>query len=350
MGLKIVLLFTILFLNSCLLSFKSSSFSEQYKMGDIRYRIMFWNVENLFDNYNDSNSKDDEFSPEGIRRWNYSRYIHKINNIYKVFIASGNPHPPEIIGLCEIENRLVLDDLVVASPFGKYEYKILHKDSDDERGIDVAIIYNPRAVSLIYADFIRPVFSSPDEKKTRDILYMKGFINGDTINMFVCHFPSKYGGSGLTEILRKDVARNLKKLADSIQESDRDAKIIICGDMNDPPHSESISRVLKTMCYNNGDEINDEVLYNLSCNLKPGSYKYNGIWENIDQFIVSGSFLKTEKKQNMQALKMKAEIFCPDFLLEQDDIFSGMKPFRTWEGMKYKGGFSDHLPVILNVY
>lgn len=339
---------SVLLINSCIFLHKTDYSGEQRNIAEIRYRVMFWNVENLFDIYDDSLTNDDEFTPDAVRRWNYSRYKNKINNIYKVFIASGNPEPPEIIGLCEVENRKVLNDLVITSPFGMYEYKILHKDSEDDRGIDVAVLYNPKKIKVLGSDFVQPSFSS-GAGKTRDILYMKSVSDvTDTVNLFVCHLPSKYGGAGVTEILRKEVAGTIRKLVDSIQEIDINARIIICGDMNDPPHSESISGVLKSKCYTRSDTIKNEDIYNLSCNLFPGTYKYNGIWENIDQFIVSGNLLKNEKKKDMSGVK--AEIFSPEFLLEQDETFSGNKPFRTWEGMKYKGGFSDHLPVILNVY
>lgn len=349
MDIKVVLYYSFLFLNSCAFFSKSDYFGDQPSDHDIRYRVMFWNVENLFDIYNDSLTNDDEFTPEGIRRWNYFKYKEKINNIYKVFIAAGNPYPPEIIGLCEVENRNVLKDLVIDSPFGRFDYKILHKDSDDIRGIDVAVLYNPGRIRLLHSDFIQPVFSFSSQQRTRDILYMKSVIDDiDTINLFVCHLPSKYGGAGLTEILRKSVAANLRKLVDSIQLNNFEAKIIICGDMNDSPFSESISSVLNSKCLNNSDSIIAKEIYNLSCDLFPGTYKYNGIWENIDQFIVSGVFFKNVKNKILSTVKL--EIFSPDFLLENDEVYSGRKPFRTWYGMKYKGGFSDHLPLILNVY
>jgi len=312
------------------------------------YRIMFWNTENLFDIYDDSLTMDDEFTPYGIRAWNAAKYQLKINNMYKVLVAAGNPDPPEIIALCEVENRKVLYDLTVDSPFGKFGYKILHRDSKDSRGIDVAVIYNPERIRILYKDFISPLFLASSGKTTRDIVYLKARIHEkDTMHFFFCHCPSKYGGAGYTEPKRKEVALELKHHVDSILKKERNAAIIIGGDFNDPPSSESVSHVLHAYCYENQDSICSTNLYNLSCFAKPGTYKNQGIWETIDQFIVSGTLIQI-RSSNTERLCF--EIFAPYFLMETDEKFAGLKPFRTWEGMKFKGGFSDHLPVILNVY
>ncbi len=313
------------------------------------YRVMFWNVENLFDIYNDSLTNDDEFTPYGLRAWNYTKYNHKINNIYKVFMAAGNPDPPEIIALCEVENRRVLYDLAVSSPFGKYGYKILHQDSEDLRGIDVAVLYNPDRVKLLRKEFFKPVFGTSYERSTRDIVFMKAEINSkDTVHFFFCHWPSKFGGAGYTEPLRRAVALNLRCLADSIQQVNPAALIIIGGDLNDPPSSESVSNILNARCYNKNDTIYPERLYNLSCHTHPGTHKNQGIWETIDQFIVTGNLIKPNIRTKTERTEYEIVVF--DFLLETDEKFSGSKPFRSWEGMKYKGGFSDHLPVMLKVY
>jgi hypothetical protein len=313
------------------------------------YRVMFWNVENLFDIYNDSLINDDEFTPYGIRAWNYTKYKQKINNIYKVFLAAGNPDPPDIIALSEVENHRVLYDLTVTSPFGKFGYKIIHKDSEDRRGIDVAVIYNPRKIRLLQKEFFRPVFRVSAELTTRDIVFLKAEVNEkDTVYFFFCHWPSKYGGAGLTDPLRQDVASCLRSLIDSVRQENNNALIIAGGDFNDPPSSESVRNVLDTHCYSKNDTIYHDRLYNLSCYARPGTHKHQGIWETIDQFIVSGNLVKPSG--NEKIVRTEFEIFAPGFLLETDEKFSGTKPFRTWEGMRYKGGFSDHLPVILNVY
>ena len=311
-------------------------------------RVMFWNVENLFDIYDDSLTNDDEFTPYGIRAWSYPRYKQKINNIYKVFMAAGNPDPPEIIALCEVENYRVLYDLSVISPFGKCGYKILHQDSKDMRGIDVAVLYDPKKVRLLDKSFIPPEFRS-GERTSRDIVFMKAEIRGrDTVNLFFCHWPSKYGGAGYTEPLRRDVASHLRRLADSLLVLDNEAFIIIGGDLNDPPTAESINRVLNAKCFEFNDSIQKNELYNVSCTNRPGTYKHQGIWETIDQFIVSGNLLQSGLKEGKA--RVKFEIFNPEFLLVPDEKFSGTKPFRTWEGMRYTGGYSDHLPIILNFY
>ncbi len=333
---------------SCDIIKKSETLKDEGKFSNPLYRIMFWNIENLFDIFNDSLTNDDEFTPESIRRWTYTRYKQKINNIYKVFTAAGNPYPPEIIALCEIENRQVLLDLTFTSPFIRYEYKIIHRDSKDRRGIDVGVLFNPRLVKVLNIDFITPVTGSSGKGVTRDIVYLEAFIAGrDTVHLFFNHWPSKYGGAGLTEPLRRQVAATLRNYIDSIQNVHFNAKIIIGGDFNDPPEGAGLREVLGSVCAGE-DTPEQQKLYNLSCSSLPGTHKHQGIWATIDQFIVTGNMFGSEAGR--RSGKLVFEIFVRDFLLEKDEAFSGEKPFRTWVGMRYKGGYSDHLPVILNVY
>ena len=344
----VIFLFILLLSYSCTIIKTPEALPDKGVSPDPLYRVMFWNVENLFDIHNDSTINDDEFTPAGIRRWSYTRYKQKINNIFKVLAATGNPYPPELIALCEVENRQVLMDLTFSSPFVRYGYKIIHRDSKDSRGIDVAVLYDTRLVKILKTDFITPVIGLSGTGKTRDIVYLEVFISGrDTVHLFFNHWPSKYGGVGYTDPLRKQVAATLRNYIDSLQDVRVNARIIIGGDFNDPPDAISLREVLGSLCAD-GRECEQQKLYNLSCFARPGTYKYQGIWETIDQFIVTGNMICNENEIN--ETKAVFEIFCPDFLLEKDEAFSGVKPFRTWEGMRYKGGYSDHLPVILNVF
>jgi hypothetical protein len=313
-----------------------------------RYRVMFWNVENLFDMIDDPLSNDDEFTPGGIRRWSYQRYMEKINKVYKVIVASGNPSPPEIIGLCELENTKVLHDLTVSSPFFRFNYEFIHMDSPDSRGIDVAVLYDPSKVEILNTCFFNPFSMSMPSLKTRYILYMEAIIHkSDTVHVFFNHWPSKYGGKGISEPLRILAAKGLKHYTDSIFSALHNPSIIITGDFNDSPEDISICKYLEANCNTSG-KIENNKLYNLSCEAKPGTYKYQGIWEVLDQFIVSGSLINASRKPPRK--KPHFEIFQAEFLLIKDEAYPGIKPFRTWEGFKYKGGYSDHLPVILSVF
>lgn len=323
-------------------------FAQSQAVKKVSYRIMFWNVENLFDTFNDSLTNDDEFTPAGIRRWTYSRYQQKITNIFKVLSAAGDPYPPEIIALCEVENKRVLKDITFSSPFLRYGYEIIHQDSGDPRGIDVAVLYNPQEVRVLNKEFITPGPEVLGKRGTRDIVYVEALIRSkDTINLFFTHWPSKYGGAGITEPHRKQIAGLLRFSIDTLQENRADAKIIIGGDFNDPPDAESINEVLGAVCAGNGP-VGSSRLYNVSCGASQGTNKYRGIWQVIDQFMVTGNILGTPVSNGFSGVVF--EIFDREFLLERDEVYPGLKPNRTWEGMRYKGGFSDHLPVILHVY
>ncbi len=347
----ILFIISALFCVSCASSVNTDN-SGNKSLTDKRgeYRIMFYNTENFFDIYNDSLTQDDEFLPDGIRHWNYNRFTHKMNNIFKVIIAAGGTEAPEMIGLCEIENRYVLKKLIYDTPLSKYDYGIIHRDSYDERGIDVALLYRKDKLKMLAYDFIRIAFPTDTAKRTRDILCFKGLtLKADTIHIFVNHWPSRYKGQLETEPYRIYVASLLKNKTDSIFRADRNSNIIITGDFNDEPENRSIKEILNARTV--FDTIMPEQLYNLSSHLSAtantGTYKYKFSWEVYDQFIVSGSLMDNDK---IRTSSDDVHIFNPRFLLEEDNIYSGYRPFRTYRGYKYAGGFSDHLPIILDLY
>ncbi|MGC9374099.1 MAG: endonuclease [Bacteroidales bacterium] len=312
------------------------------------YKIMFYNVENLFDTENDSLKNDEEFLPSGDRYWTKSKYFNKLNNIYKVIIAVGEWNPPAIIGICEIENRKVLSDLVTKTPLVKFEYQIVHHESPDRRGIDVGLLYRDELFKPLYDQAIAVNFSDNPDYKTRDILYVKGIANNtDTLHIFVNHWPSRWGGQLESEGNRVTAAQTLKNTVDSIFNRNPYSNIIITGDFNDTPINKSLKEVLQAEL--NFESIKHNRLYNASYYLQQtqniGSHKYQGEWAMLDQFIISG-FLLNEKNDLYTTLD-DIHVFNKDFLLEPDESFYGYKPNRTFIGYKYNGGYSDHLPIYL---
>jgi predicted extracellular nuclease len=314
------------------------------------FRLMFYNVENLFDTENDSLTKDEEFLPNGLRFWTKNRYWEKLQHISTVVAALGGWNPPEIIGLCEIENRKVLEDLCFKSSLSNFKYKIIHKESPDPRGIDVALLYQPKKFKPLTYKALKITFPFNTESRTRDILYVKGETrNKDTLHIFINHWPSRTGGQLESEPNRIEVSKILRKEIDSIVALNACSKIIIMGDLNDYPENKSLIEVLKAQ--RNFDQIKDSILYNLSSylqqNQRLGSHKFEGEWGILDQIIVSGSLLHTN--EGLYTSKENTHIFDADFLLENDETYSGKKNFRTYQGFKYHGGYSDHLPVFIDL-
>ncbi len=303
-------------------------------------RIMFYNVENLYDPFNDSITEDDDFTFSGKQHWSYTKYRKKLFNISKVIIAVGGWSPPVMVGLAEIENAFVLRQLVGDSPLKKYNLKFLHKDSPDPRGVDVALVYDPERYKPLEEEYLRIRFPFDTAARTRDILYSKGLLmNTDTVHVFVNHWPSNYGGAASSAPRRQFVARLLKHKVDSIFRYNQKANIIIMGDMNEGPEADNISELVN---------ISDSTkLISLMKNTKTvhGSHKYRGNWDIIDQIIVSPSLIPATSEISIT----NYSIFDKDFLLEEDTQNTGTKAFRTYSGPVYKGGYSDHLPVYLDL-
>lgn len=312
---------------------------------DVEYTFMFYNAENFFDCENDSLTQDDEFTPDGDRRWNCSRFHEKADRLSKVILAAGKWNAPVFVGLCEIESQQSLEVLVTQTPLKKYNYKIIHKDSPDERGIDVALIYRPELFKPHDYKAIHIFDPIDPEFKTRDILLISGIINNcDTIHVLVNHWPSRYGGLMETVRLRKLTAGILKKSIDELILKYPKAKIICMGDFNDSPEDESMTEGLKTVKRNN-PTIKGEMI-NLSAGwmTRPiQTIKNLYSWSVFDQWIVSDFFIENNDCQKL----IKAEIFDGTFLLEPDKKYGGVKPKRTYVGYKYQEGFSDHLPILI---
>ena len=314
------------------------------------FKIMCYNVENLFDVKDDSLYNDSEYLTGGLRGWNYARYREKLTNIAKVIAAAGEWSPPAIVGLCEIENENTLKDLTQRTGLQQLKYKFIHYESPDARGVDVALLYLP--------DFFTPINSRPIKVKfpnststTRDILYASGKIpSGDTLHIFVNHFPSRLGGELESEERRIVAASFLRANVDSLFEKHKNAAIVIMGDFNDYPDNNSMLKTLKAnILPENIKEIEPQKLYNLAYKIhaegKTGSYRHENEWGMLDQIIVSAALLDNFLK--IKVLSSTFRVFAPNWLLQEDKNL-GLRPFRTYIGMTFNGGFSDHLPILVN--
>jgi predicted extracellular nuclease len=313
------------------------------------FRVILYNVENYFDIYPDSIADDSEYLPGGIRGWNRTKYLQKQANIAKVITAIGGWDTPALVGLCEVESRRSLIDLTRNSPLKSFNYRFIHHESPDLRGIDVALLYHPFQFFPI-SDKAIPVKLPNTTRPTRDILYVSGTtFSGDTLHIFLAHYPSRLGGELESEERRVFVSSVIRMHADSLFAIYANPNILIMGDFNDYPTNKSM---LETLGANPITQTTSErELYNLTYQLHAqgkGTYKHNGEWGMLDQIIVSGSLLNPAS--GLFTIQQDVHIFDADFLLENDENFLGKRPFRTYIGMRYHGGFSDHLPVFVDFW
>lgn len=314
------------------------------------FRIMFYNVENLFDTKHDSLRNDYDFLPGGFMNWNNWKYWEKQRNIGRVITAVGQMKSPALVGLCEVENDSVIYDLTKRSPIRAQEYEYIMTNSPDWRGIDVALLYQRHQFKLIENNEYELVRNDKDAQPTRNILHAVGqIISGDTLDVFVCHFPSRYGGQLISEPGRIGAAQLLRNKADSLFAVRHNANIIIMGDFNDHPDDKSIFKVLKARSLNY--HLNKNELYNMFFHqIKErdfGTHKHQGQWGVLDQFIVSGNLLMEHGSVKIE--NNEAHIFKADFLTEKDEKYGGIRPYRTNLGPRYIGGFSDHFPIYIDL-
>jgi len=315
-----------------------------------KFRIMFYNAENMYDTKDNPATNDDDFTPDGVLRWTNYRYWQKLNNISKVISSVGEVIPPALVGLCEVENDSVLLDLTKKATLKKHKYEFVITDSKDLRGSNIALLYQRDQIKIVSIKSYTPVLGD-SAKSTRDILHITGkVVNGELIDVFICHFPSRREGIKRTRPYRIKSAELLRHKTDSILGIRKRANIIIMGDFNDYPHDISMSETLGAKKV--GLDIDGKSLYNLFYHRisekDSGSYKYRGKWGFIDQFIVSGNLL--EESHNVYIKDKTAHIFSAEYLLGADSKkYGGNKPFRTYSGYKYLGGYSDHLPIYLDL-
>lgn len=314
------------------------------------FKIVSYNVENYFDVVDDPEKIDEEYLPGGIRGWNHTKYTAKQANIAKVIAAIGGWEPPAIVGLCEIESDKALLDLTRVSPLKNLDYKYIHYESPDARGIDVALLYQRDQFTPLSSEPISIHFTH-SSYKTRDILYVKGRVTAtnDTLHLFVCHFPSRLGGELESESRREQTALHLRRKTDSIFTANPTSNIVIMGDFNDHPSNASIQQTLGASRLT--EPVAEKTLYNMAFRLEEqgkGTNKFQGEWGMLDQIIVSANLLN--KANSLYTAESDNHIMDAEFLLEEDQAFLGKMPKRTYVGMNYQGGFSDHLPVYLNLW
>jgi hypothetical protein len=329
---------------ACLMLLLTAGRINPQDTGSESVRLMFYNVENLFDIKDDSLKMDNDFLPGGGMNWNYTRYRKKINSLYKTIVAAGSMSPPEIVAFCEVENRKSLEDLIYGTYLAKYDYRIIHEDSPDRRGIDVCLIYRADRLNLVDYRYWIPADAVRENFVTRNVLCTRFAFHADTLNLIVNHWPSRRGGVLAGEELRKKLSGMLREKADSIcRRSASGAKIVITGDFNCTPDDHEI-RALVLPC-NSNVCLKDLSEYPAKKGL--GTYRYRGTWEMIDQVIVSATLLSSGT--GLYTTQSMFKIFKPEFLLKKDPKYPGLSPFPTYRGYSYQGGFSDHLPILLDL-
>jgi predicted extracellular nuclease len=310
--------------------------------------VVFYNVGNLFDTVNDPIAGDDLFTPQSPRQWNEEKYKKKISDIAEVLSSVNDKELPSMIGLAEIENKKVLDNLVAYAKLKKARYGIVQNDSKDKRGIDVAFLYNSEEVKVIGFKAIPVVFSFDSVNAASDILYIKCQIKDDNIyHIFINHWPSRSTYEQESEIKRITAAVTLRKEIDNILNFENNARIVIMGDFNDEPTNKSLLQILGAT--NKQKNLYYRDLYNMMYDMhnmgNEGSVNYQGNWQMFDQIIVSSSFFS---KTNGYYLNFTdGKVFKDENLLFKDPVKGFSAPNPTYNGEIYLGGVSDHLPVYI---
>jgi hypothetical protein len=311
--------------------------------------VAFYNFENLFDTLNDPYKFDDDFTPSGDYHYSSQIYQAKLHNLATVLQQLGTdvtPDGPAIVGTAEVENDQVLQDLVKQPELRDRNYRFVHFESPDSRGIDVAMLYNPKYFIVLRAEALRTDISQSGEKggRTRDVLHVTGILAGDTTHVFVNHWPSRRGGEAGSAPLRAIAAGVSKRVIDSLMLLNKATRVLVMGDLNDDPTSPSVVKVLGAK--GNKEKITDGALYNpWSAFLAKGigTLAYNDSWNLFDQIMLSSGWLKPDGKHWRY---YKAEIFNRDFLREKFGLYKGY-PHRSFDGTNWINGYSDHFPVLV---
>ena len=283
-------------------------------------RIVSYNVENLFDTQHDTLKNDSSFLPDGMHHWTYRRYQTKIDRIAQVLVNIGGWESIPLVGLCEVENARCLRQLCYR--LRCFHYRYVHYDSPDERGVDVALLYDSTRVSILHS---RALSLSLEGDYTRDILYVSAlYEQRDTVHVMMCHLPSQLGGAANTDWKRLRAKSLLQSQIDSILLLHPSANIVVMGDMNTSPQDDLMGMTNLMLPIQKAGQ---------------GTHKYQGIWTCLDQFYVSATLIP----------QSTATIFSPPWLLEEDTKYLDNQPHRTYVGFRYHDGYSDHLPVVLTI-
>lgn len=306
------------------------------------YTIAFYNLENLFDIYNDATKYDDDFLPRSEKQWTKKRYDKKVLKLGQVISKIGideSKKSPSLVGLAEVENKNVIRDLIESNYLSEFDYDFVHYDSQDERGIDVALLYDRNVFevtsSKTYSIYLEDEIGEQDY--TRDILLVSGKLHSEKIHCIVNHWPSRREGEKESSHKRLKAAQKVLDIINEVYKSDPNAKILVMGDFNDNPGNDSIKFLVQ-----------EAGLYNPMETLlsySRGTLNHNFQWNLFDQILFTTNFFETENN----SLKFdEANIFDEKFLTQYKGKFKG-QPFRTFVGRKYKGGYSDHFPVYLHL-
>ena len=301
-----------------------------------RIRFVTYNVENLFDCKDDSLTQDEEFLPTALRRWTPYRYWNKLHAVARTLTTIGADRAPDIVALCEVENDSVIFDLTKRSALRSVGYEYLMTSSLDSRGIDVALLYKPTTFRpFAYQSLRLSADMAVEEGAVRDVLCVSGcLVTGDTLDILVCHLPSRLNGRQSAR-LRHRVASFMRSAVDSLCASRVIPRIVVMGDFNDIPTSHALSPLVL-----------DDGLVCITKDLK-GSYRYKGRWEQIDHLYLSPALV--DSTQKLHLTPSGAWVTSEEFLTEPEPLYGGFRPKRTYNGMRYQGGVSDHLPVCFDL-
>ncbi len=334
------------------LTFLDSSYAQQNKDAK-QYNVSaigFYNLENLHDTIFDADTNkilQDDYTPNGDKKWSSERYFHKINNLAKVIADMATDIVPEgltMLGVAEVENAEVMNDLIHAGDLSKRHYQIVHYDSPDKRGVDVGLIYNPTYFKVESSKTFTLKLASDPNFRTRDQLLVNGYLNGELIHVIVAHWPSRSGGEKKSAPKRIAAADLGRAIIDSIIKTDINAKIIYIGDLNDDPINQSLKKHIITV--DKQELVTKNTMFNPMESLYKkgiGSLAYKDTWNLFDQLIVSSGLVG----KDYTSLKFyNAKVFNKNYLKQNSGQFAGY-PLRTHAGGTYMGGYSDHFPVYL---
>ncbi|MBR3931283.1 MAG: endonuclease/exonuclease/phosphatase family protein [Tidjanibacter sp.] len=319
-----------------------------------RYTVLFYNVENLFDTIQDPTIYDTEFIPSGVKQWNSAKYYKKLDNLEKVFysITEQNRSYPTVIGVSEVENRNVLEDIASLPKLQRANYQICHYDGPDARGVDVAFFYRPDQFKYEGSESIKAnIPGARPNFRTRDLLGMWGTIDGEPFYFMVSHWPSRRGGQAQSAFLREGLAAQIKGIADSVMRANPKTKFVVMGDFNDDPGDKSVSECLGAKLKK--DKLKKGDLYNPYWQMHRDGYGtlvYNDLWNLYDNIVVSENIANPDRGTLGIWKPKKAEyygnVFRGEFLFQKEGQYKGY-PLRTYVGNNFQGGFSDHLPVYI---
>ncbi len=316
-------------------------------------KVMFYNCENLMDTVDDPLTADDDFTPRGARHWTAFRLWEKLNHLSRVILAAGEGRPPVVVGLAEVENDSVLHYWTRSRAMRKLGYRYLITSGIDTRGIDIGLLYQPEMYRLLGWEALR-IKMPRDTRPTRDLLHAWGrILSGDTLDVIVCHLPSRLGGTRSSRPARQAAHKRLREVLDSLLYIRQYPKLIVMGDMNDYPATRTFLHDLRLSDPERAT-VRSHEMYDLMIplhrqlnqgKLKTGTHKYDGQWGFLDHFLVNGALLDSTAAISLR----NPGPFSLPFMLTEDRAHFGTRPLRSYYGYKWEAGYSDHLPIVVDL-